>query len=152
MMIEQLHRGQAQLFCGALARWSAPAPDCLDAGESSRASVIIQSIKPEEENLDSVRPAESVAGAGMSGGSARKSAPAAFINLEVEDKEAGDVTRRALGHALKPTYDGRAIKAQAPGSLGFRGKGGSAVVTLFRDQTLVQGTSPQPRKRATLKR
>jgi len=67
MMIEQLHRDQAQLFRGALPRWSSPAPDCLDAGESSRASVIIQSIKPEEEDLDSVRPAESVAGAGMSG-------------------------------------------------------------------------------------
>ena len=47
--------------------------------------------------------------------------------------------RRALGHALKPTYDGRAIKAQAPGSLGFRGKGGSAVVTLFRDQRWSRG-------------
>jgi hypothetical protein len=53
-------------------------------------------------------------------------------------------TRRALGHALKPTYDGRAIKAQAPGSLGFRGKGGSAVVTLFRGQRWSRGQALNP--------
>ena len=64
--------------------------------------------------------------------------PVTFNDLEVEENRS-DGTRRALGHALKPTYDGRAIKVQAPGSLGFRGKGGSAVVTPFRSQRWSRG-------------